>query len=152
MQVHTLLASLCTVAPGDDGLRTAMLQAHGDIERAAVGLTLGTVSGLVAGVRGVLAAFNPDTLNFVSALAQCPALVAWLLAHADQQEFNQMLNVVRPCTDEPYMLSAIASLVFIRTLLIETLYCGPPYTDLTASIFEKHSFYDFFERVRLKVS
>lgn len=42
----------------------------------------------------------------------------------------QMLNVVRPCTDEPRMLSAIASLVSIRTSLLEPLYTAPPYANL----------------------
>jgi hypothetical protein len=85
-------------------------------------------------MRGVFAAFSDATLDFTATLAGCPALVQWLLAHSDQQEFNQMLNVVRPCTDEPRMLSAIASLVFVRTLLIEPLYTGPPYQDLTVSL------------------
>lgn len=130
LHLHRLLGTLCAAAADLDAFR-ATLVTHSAAVCSAEGQTLGSIPSLVEGMRGVFASFSDATLDFVATLADCPALVQWLLAHANQQEFNQMLNVVRPCTDEPRMLSAIASLVFVRTLLIEPLYSGPPYQDLT---------------------
>ena len=65
--------------------------------------------------------------------------MAWLLDHPSTDEFNRMLQVVRPCTDEPRLLSAIASLVATRTLLIQPLYAGPPYADFRAFVTAFHA-------------
>lgn len=51
-------------------------------------------------------------------LAECESLVNWLLDHNDTAEFNRLLEVCRPNTDEPRLLSSIASLVTIRTTLL----------------------------------
>jgi hypothetical protein len=93
--------------------------------------TLGSIPNLVAGIREVFSEYSEDELDFLSCLGENPSLSTWFLEHKDQQEFNQMLNVVRPCTDEPRLLSAIASLVHIRMLLLDPLYSLPPYPDLT---------------------
>ena len=130
LNVHSHLKDLCTAPLEEDELRAKLSAAHDEVQQNINLQTLGSIPTLVRGIRGVFSSFSPEQLDLLSTLGESPALVEWLLAHSDQQEFNQMLNVVRPCTDEPRMLSAIASLVFIRTLLLEPLYSNPPYGNL----------------------
>lgn len=93
--------------------------------------TLDTVSSLVAPVKKEIGSeFSAGQLDFLATLTESKELVAWLLEHKDQGEFNRLLQVCRPSTDEPRMLSAIASLVQIRTLLLQPLYQAPPYDGL----------------------
>ena len=63
-------------------------------------------------------------LAFIAVLADHAAeLVEWYLGHQSTDEFNRLLQVCRPCyTDEPRLLSAVASLVHVRTLLLGILY------------------------------
>ena len=132
LAAHEHLAGLCTSPLETDDFRSTMQAGLGLIKGSVDGANLGTVPALVEGVRGIFASYSPNQLDFMAVLGDAPALIEWLLEHANQQEFNQMLNVVRPCTDEPRMLSAIASLVFVRTTLLEPLYSHPPYPDLRA--------------------
>jgi len=135
LTLHDLLGpSLCTTSPDLDSFRATLTAHHDTIAGSAGTYTLESIPSVVEGMRSVFVSYSDATLDFLATLADCPALVKWLLAHGDQQEFNQMLTVVRPCTDEPRMLSAIASLVFVRTLLIDPLYNGPPYQDLTVKL------------------
>ena len=146
LTLHDLLGpALCTTALDDDTFRATLAKHRDAIVSSAGNTTLGSIPGLVKGMRRVFESYSDATLHFMTILAGCPALVKWLLAHGDQQQFNQVLNVVRPCTDEPRMLSAIASLVFVRTLLIEILYSGPPYQDLMVKLhFLFHLHLEFF--------
>jgi RZ type zinc finger domain/AAA domain (dynein-related subfamily) len=88
--------------------------------------TLDTVSSLVEPLRiQVVDTFTSTELDFLTLMSECEGLVQWLLEHDSTNEFNQLLQVVRPNTDEPRILSAIASLVQIRTLLLAPLYDKP---------------------------
>ena len=90
--------------------------------------TLRTVSDMVNPVKVELThGFSTIQLNFLSTLAESPDLMKWLLEHSSTNEFNRLLQVCRPNTDEPRILSAIASLVQIRTLLLQPLYAKPPF-------------------------
>ena len=66
----------------------------------------------------------------LAALAQTDSLVTWLLEHADTDAFNSLLQVCRPRTEDPLLLKAIASLVHVRTILLDLLYIDPPYISL----------------------
>jgi hypothetical protein len=73
-----------------------------------------------------IASCSAQHLELCAALAQCPSrLIQWLLLHADTDELTRLLQVCR-CTDEPRLLSAIASLVHVRTALLQLLYPPAP--------------------------
>lgn len=44
--------------------------------------------------------YSSIQLDFLALLAESEALVKWLLEHKNQAEFNQLLQVCRPNTDE----------------------------------------------------
>jgi hypothetical protein len=74
-----------------------------------------------------IASCSAQHLELCTALARCPPrLIQWLLLHADTDELTRLLQVCR-CTDEPRLLSAIASLVHVRTALLHLLYPAAPY-------------------------
>jgi hypothetical protein len=77
-----------------------------------------------------IASCSAQHLELCTALAQCPPrLIQWLLLHSDTDELTRLLQVCR-CTDEPRLLSAIASLVHVRTALLQLLYPPAPYSCL----------------------
>ena len=134
-------------APPDDPYRVALARSLTSVRAAWPTFTLASLAGIVAAddvIRGVRPLCGgAGSLEYLARLADAPRLVGWLLAHSATDEFNQLLAVVRPCTDEPRMLSAIASLVATRTLLLAPLHGskddrgdgdtgegsgGPPYT------------------------
>ena len=57
-----------------------------------------------------------------------PFSLQWLLEHDDTDAFNSLLQVCRPRTEDPLLLKAIASLVQVRTVMLDLLYLSPPYT------------------------
>jgi len=69
--------------------------------------------------------------KYISALAACPSLLEWLLINSSTDKFNKLLSIVRPCTDDPRVLQALAALVQLRTSLSQLLYVKPPYTTLS---------------------
>jgi energy-coupling factor transporter ATP-binding protein EcfA2 len=93
--------------------------------------TLESLSALVEPIKAEMQQFSLQQMNFLTQLPQSQTLFMWLIQHNDTAEFNRLLQVVRPCTDEPRLISAIASLVHIRTLLLALLYSKPPYKDLS---------------------
>ena len=50
--------------------------------------------------------------------------------HDDTDAFNSLLQLCRPRTDNPQLLKAIASLVQLRTVLLDMLYVNSPYFSL----------------------
>ncbi len=72
--------------------------------------TLNSVSALVAPVKELIGtSFTALQLDFLALLAESKRLVHWLLEHSSQTEFNQLLQVCRPNTDEPRLLSSIGA-------------------------------------------
>ena len=126
------MAGICLTPLREDRFRGIMETAHATIIESRDRTTLQSIPELVDGVRHIFSAYSDYQLDFLAAFADAPHFVTWLLQHSNQTEFNEMLNVVRPCTDEPRMISAIASLVAIRMLLLEPLYQTAPYKDLEA--------------------
>jgi len=93
--------------------------------------TLESLSELVVPVKQEIPqGFSPEQMLFLTILADSESLVLWLLNHKDTQEFNRLLEVCRPSTDEPRLISSIASLVHIRTVLMQTVYRKVKYAGL----------------------
>jgi hypothetical protein len=134
VKVRDQLQPLFPNSPENDLFRTNLQTIHESMLSARSTLTLAAIPDLisVSSLRGtsIFSKYSPDELDFLSALSTAPDLISWLLAQNSTEEFNRLLQVVRPCTDEPRMLSAIASLVHIRTILIQVFYVNPPYDTL----------------------
>lgn len=121
-ELHDLVAELIQTPVEEDALRRTLVTTMDKIKSGWSDQTLLTIPDLVVSIKGVFAKFDPKQLDFIAALSSSPKLIRWLLDQKSTESFNSMLQVVRPCTDEPRLLSAIASLVHIRTLLLNTLY------------------------------
>ena len=122
LHVHQLMAKLCELSAEDDPLAARLDAFHRTLEDAWSAQCLGTLSELVEPVRHVFDKFNPVHLDFFAKLGDNDNLVGWLLEHSNTDSFNSLLQVCRPRTDDPRLLKAIASLVQVRTLLINLLY------------------------------
>lgn len=97
----------------DDPFRELLVGAIANIRSLWREQTLKTISGLLASIKGVFTAFTTEQLDFVAGLGAAPELTEWLLAHKSTEEFNKLLQVVRPCTDEPRILSAVSMMSII---------------------------------------
>jgi hypothetical protein len=70
--------------------------------------------------------FSFQHLDFLAALSSSAPLIQWLVSAKDSQEFTRLLQVTRSSTDEPSISSAMASLVYVRTLLLRVIYPEQP--------------------------
>eukprot|EP01047_Picozoa_sp_COSAG01_P037911 COSAG01_NODE_3044_length_6674_cov_45.773232_3_plen_1862_part_01 len=95
--------------------------------------TLASLSSLIEPVKDMftgLSGSSSTRMDLFAALSQEPALVCWLLEHADTAAVNNLLQVCRPRTEDPLLLKAIASLIHVRTILLDLFYNDPPYISL----------------------
>ena len=131
LKLRRLVGDLVTTPEHDDEYfeKTAALAERQEKEWKEQ--TLRSVTLLVEPLKGdILDHLTPLQLDFISSLTESEGLMKWLLEHHSTAEFNRLLQVCRPCTDEPRLLSSIASLVQIRTILIQILYTDGPYSNL----------------------
>lgn len=92
--------------------------------------TFGSVCEMVEPYRSTIGILSEAMQDYTIAMsADCEALT-WLLKHPDTQEFNQLITLCRPNTDDPVILAAIASLQQTRTFLATVLYASPPHENL----------------------
>jgi hypothetical protein len=141
LNMHELLQTLCTTPMADDRLRHKLTACLDDINSSWTVRNMTDVSLIVTDIKGVFERYSDKLLTFMSCLGSAPDVTTWLLTQNSTEEFNRLLQVVRPCTDEPRLLSAIASLVHVRTLLLQPLYAMPMYDDL-AQLFDGFSLID----------
>ena len=86
-----------------------------------------------------------------NAQAMTAERVTWLLEHADTDAFNALLQVCRPRTEDPLLLKAIASLVHVRTILLDLLYIdSEAYFQIVSIIFYKGKVFDFIKQGKLQ--
>lgn len=127
IKLHEALGALFSTSLEDDIFRKTLQTTYHTISTKYDQLTLALIPQMVEALKGTFDRYTIEQLDFLSMFSGCPDLIAWLLNQSSTEEFNRLLQVVRPCTDEPRMLSAIASLVHIRTMLISILYVTTPY-------------------------
>lgn len=84
--------------------------------------SLKTVTSLANATTGVFPGLSPMHLDFLSALGNNPELTEWLLDKDSNDEFQKLLQVCRQNNDEARVVSAIASLVRVRTAMLNTFY------------------------------
>ena len=107
---------------GRDATVTLLAEADERLNREWARHTLASIGSLIDPIRPVVEMLSHAQMNFLSHLGGNTVLTRWLATHRKQDEFNQLLQVCRPCTDEPRLLASIASLVHVRTVLRGTLY------------------------------
>ncbi|MES1912642.1 MAG: hypothetical protein MHM6MM_004880, partial [Cercozoa sp. M6MM] len=61
---------------------------------------------------------SPTHFDFLVSLAQAPEVTTWLALHTSTRDYNELLEVVRPCTEDPRLLAGLAALTNTRTLLL----------------------------------
>jgi hypothetical protein len=92
---------------------------------------LATISLLVDPTRDFFEGLSQRQLEFISMLGEKMGCVflGWLLEHSSTEQFNRLMEVCRPNTDNKKTLNSIASLDSVRALLQPVLYQGPPYAN-----------------------
>ena len=143
LEVRTLMARLCELDEEDDTSVAKLTSFYEVLESEWGGQCLGSLSSLVEPVKHMFDDFDPAHLDYFAKLHCDVVLVEWLLEHDNTDSFNSLLQVCRPRTDDPRLLKAIASLVQVRTVMMDMLYAkgsapgAPPYRmlhDLLAAI------------------
>jgi hypothetical protein len=129
---RAILGEICSGSVEEDAFHGNLSQLMRRQEEVFASLCLATVSDIVAPFKQVVRdlSLTSDQLSFLGLVPECRSLMLWLLSHRDTAEFNRLLQVCRPCTDEPRLLSSIASLVRVRTLFLPLLYPKTPYSGL----------------------
>jgi MoxR-like ATPase len=122
LHVRKQLESLCAVPVEDDPTVAKLEQVHTTIQNEWSSKTLRTLSELVAPVKGLFQGVSDMHLDFFANLHKSDLLVDWLLNHSENDKFTSLLQVCRPCVDDPILLKAIASLVQVRVVMLNMLY------------------------------
>ena len=130
LHAHTLMESLCSVKVEDDTLVGKLTDVQSNVQEQWEEKSLATVSDLVAPIKDLFSGFSNEQLDFFSKLQDSEPLLKWLLDHKDNDTFTSTLQVCRPCVDNELLLGAIASLVEVRTVMLNMLYLSPPYRSL----------------------
>lgn len=130
LRIRELLQLLFTTDVAADAHYQRLNQLLSSQQQSWSQQTLGSLSALVTPVKAEVGGFNMQQLNFLVLFSKCEGLIRWLLEHKDTADFNKLLQVCRPSTDEPRILSSMASLTTIRTMLLQFLYTKPPYPSL----------------------
>ena len=128
LAVREITADLFQVKEEDDTSVAKVRSFFETVQRAWHEQVLGTLSELVEPVKDLFQRFSSAQLDFLASLAKNESLIKWLLEHDDTDAFNSLLQVCRPRTEDPLLLKAIASLVQVRTVMLDLLYLSPPYT------------------------
>ena len=127
LAVRTMMDDLFKIKEDDDSSVVKVRTFYETVQQQWDQQVLGTLSTLVEPVKEMFHRFSAGQLDFLASLADNEALMQWLLEHDDTDAFNSLLQVCRPRTEDPLLLKAIASLVQIRTLLLDLLYLAPPF-------------------------
>ena len=130
LHAHTLMESLCSVKVEDDTLVGKLTDVYSNVQEQWAEKSLATVSDLVAPIKNLFSGFSNEQLDFFAKLQDSDELMIWLLAHKENDKFTSLLQVCRPCVDNELLLGAIASLVQVRTVMLDMLYLSPPYRNL----------------------
>jgi hypothetical protein len=99
-------------------------------------MKLGTMVECVAPFKNTISMLSEPMQDYTIAMSKHDRSLEWLMKHASTEEFNRLISLCRPNTDDSILLAAIASLQQTRTFLASTLYENAPYKDLHAFLKE----------------
>lgn len=98
--------------------------------------TLGEMTASVTPYRETINTLSEAMQDYTITAAKHDKSLEWLLTRSSTEDFNLLLSLCTPNTDDPIILAAIASLKQMRTFLAEALYSKPPYAGLQKFIEE----------------
>ena len=126
------LLVLCAEGEEEDALGARLRAQHKALEEQWSGLTLESVSAALEPLEVFFRNFDEAHLELLSLLAGAPRILTWLLDELQRSNdaFNRLLTVCRPNTDEPRLLSALAALSAVRTMLSRLIYPPVRFTSL----------------------
>eukprot|EP00658_Telonema_sp_P-2_P019895 TRINITY_DN17821_c0_g3_i2.p1 TRINITY_DN17821_c0_g3~~TRINITY_DN17821_c0_g3_i2.p1 ORF type:complete len:1745 (+),score=376.54 TRINITY_DN17821_c0_g3_i2:323-5557(+) len=123
MRAATALQRLLGISADCDPLWTSLHDHTVTLQREWNSARLSTVESLSRATVGVFPVdLSPLHLDYLSALGHHPDLTEWLLDKDSNEEFQKLLQVCRQNNDEARVVSAIASLVRVRTVMLNTFY------------------------------
>ncbi|CAK0875558.1 unnamed protein product [Prorocentrum cordatum] len=94
-------------------------------------MALGRMAEHVFPYRKTMSLLAEPMQDYMVLAARHHESLVWLLKHPDTDNFNRLISLTQPNTDDdPVILAAIASLKQTRTFLAEALYARPPYAGL----------------------
>ncbi|CAK9044288.1 unnamed protein product [Durusdinium trenchii] len=98
--------------------------------------TLGEMTASVNPYRETINTLSEAMQDYTITAAKHDKSLEWLLQHSSTEDFNRLISLCTPNTDDPIILAAIASLKQMRTFLAEVLFTKPPYAGLKKFIEE----------------
>eukprot|EP00435_Cladocopium_sp_Y103_P008343 s2426_g2.t1 len=98
--------------------------------------TLGEMTASVTPYKETINTLSEAMQDYTITAAKHDKSLEWLLTRSSTEDFNLLLSLCTPNTDDPIILAAIASLKQMRTFLAEALYTKPPYAGLQKFIEE----------------
>ncbi|CAM9251391.1 unnamed protein product, partial [Phaeothamnion confervicola] len=134
LAAHDVLAAAgrCATSLAADATRQRLMACLAGAEAGWATLTLGAAAEAVRPLEPLLPLAGERYMEAAAQLGQSRVLAEWLLEQPSSEEFDRLMQVCRPCTDEPRLLTAMASLVHVRTVLRAVLYPPEPHDDLEA--------------------
>ncbi|CAJ1379394.1 unnamed protein product [Effrenium voratum] len=99
-------------------------------------MTLGEMTTRVNPYRETINTLSEAMQDYTITAAKHDKSLEWLLQHSSTEDFNRLISLCTPNTDDPIILAAIASLKQMRTFLAEALFTKPPYSGLKKFIEE----------------
>lgn len=97
---------------------------------------LGCMVETVEPYRKTINILSEPMQDYTIAMAKHSESLTWLLKHSCTEDFNRLITLCRPNTDDSVILAAIASLQQTRTFLASVLYEKTPYDSLQAFLLE----------------
>eukprot|EP00656_Telonema_subtile_P055941 TRINITY_DN8827_c0_g1_i2.p1 TRINITY_DN8827_c0_g1~~TRINITY_DN8827_c0_g1_i2.p1 ORF type:complete len:1721 (+),score=503.88 TRINITY_DN8827_c0_g1_i2:159-5321(+) len=122
MRAATALQQLLAISADCDPLWVQLHEHSVTLNKEWNSASLATVTFMSKSTSGVFPGLSPLHLDFLAALGNNPELTEWLLDKASNEEFQKLLQVCRQNNDEARVVSAIASLVRVRTAMLNTFY------------------------------
>ena len=98
--------------------------------------TLGEMTTSVTPYKEIINTLSEAMQDYTITAAKHDQSLEWLLNRSSTENFNLLLSLCTPNTDDPIILTAIASLKQMRTFLAEALFTKPPYAGLKKFIEE----------------
>merc|ERR1712137_960762 len=104
--MEELLVPIISGSLENDKFRQTLMKGKENIEGELGSRKLSTIGNLVADVRNEFVRFSDIQLDVLSLLSSHEGMLNWILEKESTEEFNRLLQVCRPCTDDPRLLSA----------------------------------------------
>eukprot|EP00930_Biecheleria_cincta_P035478 TRINITY_DN24399_c0_g1_i1.p1 TRINITY_DN24399_c0_g1~~TRINITY_DN24399_c0_g1_i1.p1 ORF type:complete len:4764 (+),score=1067.82 TRINITY_DN24399_c0_g1_i1:48-14339(+) len=135
LHLHELLAELFPKGGGKDEcveeLQKVVLE-----YQPMWDMKLGEMTARVNPYRATINTVSDAMQDYLITASHHDGSIDWLMKHSSTEDFNRLMQITTPNTDDSIILAALASLRQMRTFLAECLYTKPPYSGLREFIKE----------------